>query len=242
MLRTIAPFLAFAIPILALAQPQIPTDSITQVERLARVVPQDEADKASALADRVLAGPHRLALDPTILSVVRARLTSAEVAYWQGTRPGIEEQRIVAFVNLLTERLKLPEHAKTTPGQLRTLRMQLLSGMPSFMGRGMQLSDIHVGQMISSRLSPLQTAQLVLTLVDQKFYNPAYRVTPIEWERNGPQIQTRMGRRPSIHDSGYASTQRKRALEEAISTSISSMSQTDGLRLLSEGMSALGLD
>jgi hypothetical protein len=192
------------------------------------------------LADEIFAIPHQVALQPPVLSAIKRRLVSAEVAYWQGSGPGIDEKNVVAFVNLLADRMRLPEHARTTLGQVRTMHTQLLATAPALFGRGIGCSDVQARRSIGSRLSPLQAAHLILALADQKFYNPAYEATPGEWERDGAQLRTRMGR-PTAARTIYL-TERRSALERAVATSLSQMSIVDGLDLLSDGLRALGLD
>src|SRR5205085_3497716 len=133
----------------------------------------DNEASVRALTEDVFNYPHAYGrMPPSIESAVKDRLTQAEIAHLRGTRPGVKEEDVAKVVNMVVDRLHLPEYARTSVKQVRVLRMSLALASPSFMGRGMTEQNVNVGESVSPELSPLQATHLAAVLVDQKFLDP----------------------------------------------------------------------
>jgi|ERR1017187_717365 hypothetical protein len=220
---------------------QIAQDPSRGLETAAKLAASGNVATVSALADQVLNFPHRLWLPAEAQAVLKQRLVPAEIAYWQGA-PGTKETDIVSLINLMCDRLALPAFAKTSPKQVRTLRMQMFSCTPTFIGRGMSTPPMSAGPAIGPRLSPLQAVHLIGTLIDQKFANPAYQVAPAEWDQSDLQTLRARQREAQISRIEATSVACRRELETSVSTGLSQMSVTDGLSLLYEALSVLQID
>src|SRR5205823_8380003 len=155
------------------------------IDEKARAVVPSDSSTVHGLADAVFDYPHVLGRMPTDMeNAVKARLVRAEVEFLQGKRLGVREQDLVVFVNQLSNKLRLPDFSRTSNKQVRALRMKIALASPLFMGRGMADGDMKIGDSISDELSPLQAVHLIGVLIDQKFLDPNFQVSPEEWDRD----------------------------------------------------------
>lgn len=228
------------------------------IESKAALVRADDPDSVRALADEVFNLPRAFPRLPApIESVVKQRLVQAEILYRKGEKPGIQEQDIVNTLNSLVDRLGGPPHLKTTLSQVRVLRMSLALGEPVFMGTGVARPDGHIGESISSAMGPMQAVNLVETLIEQKFREPNFQVTPEEWEATSlakvkEQIAQQQGIAEAMRKSGQTSmatltvrsvsADKRREIEQTLYPRISSLSLADGLTLINEVFVKLHLD
>jgi len=135
--------------------------------------------------------PHSFGRMPAAVeSIVKDRLTKAQIDHMRGARPGVREEDVANVVNMVAERLHLPEYAKTSAKQVRALRMLIAVESPVFMGRGMADAGGKLRDTINPEMSPLQATHLAAVLLDQKFMDPDYQFGPVEWEQNSQQRQT----------------------------------------------------
>ena len=214
------------------------------IEHAARSSSAGTYEAVQPLALAVMAAPHRFAVPAEAQTILLSRTTQAEISYWQGLHKGVDEKEIVGLINSLAERFGLPEYAKTTEKQVRVIRMEALLNNPVFLGRGMAHDQMRVGDQISSTLSPLQALHIIQTLIDQKFYNPVYQVSPAEWDR--VVFPQEMSRVYAYTGSGQAAVRgqvhvNRRELEDRLSEHLSTMSTLEGLNLLQDTLDRLGI-
>lgn len=175
-------------------------------------------------------------------AVLAPRLAAAEENYWRGASTGIRERDLVNALNVLSTRLNLPDYAKTCDSQVRFLRMQMVSVSPIFMGAKAFPTD---AKAISEFLSPLQALHLSLTLLDQKFWDAKYQVTPSEWQTHMPELERMTGPGPS--DGNVSHSVRPHALPKAkelqdhINASLAVLGDYEGLSMLSDLLTRLGI-
>lgn len=227
------------------------------IENKASLATADDPNSIRALVDEVFNLPRAFPRMPaSVEGMVKDRLVLAEISYRQGTKPGVREQDVVDALNNLAEKLGGPPHSKTAPSQLRVLRMWLALSEPKFMGTGLARQDGAIGESISSTMGPVQAAHLIATLIDQKFMNPDFQVTPQEWEGGSLQkvtekIQAAQARVAAVQKTGQPtatlrassfSTEKRRDLEQSLYPSISSLSTTDGLNLVQQTLAKLRID
>jgi hypothetical protein len=150
-------------------------------------------------------------------------------------------------MNSLAETLRLPDYAKTTPVQIRVLRMALLTQSPHFMGRGLVREGMRTGETIGEEMSPLQAMHLFLFMVDQKILNPEYQdlasdpaVLHQERIKEFQRIQ-RESAPTAKHILLRNSNPKGVEMREAISSGFESMSMKDASDLLNETLSKLNL-
>jgi hypothetical protein len=222
------------------------------IDAAARSVNAQDSASVRALTEAVFSYPHVFSETLTpIQDMVKAKVTQAELQHLQGTRPGVTEEDIVRLVNSMADHLKLPEYARTTQKQVRVIRMGLALDSPAFIGRGMTRSDMQASDSVNPEMSPLQALHVAAVLVDQKFINPDFQVTPAEWDSHFHQkalerIQEAEARKknptPTRHSIGARNNPKRDEMRQAFANAVSSMSDADGLNLASEVLKTLKLD
>jgi hypothetical protein len=229
------------------------------IEKKASVATPEDPNSIQSLADEIFNFPRFFPRMPDQLeSMVKARLVNAEILYRQGKKTGIHEETLVKTLNDLSDRLGGPSHLRTTLSQMRILRMGLALSEPRFMGSGVARQDTAIGTPISPIMGPLQATHLVVTLINQKFSNPDFQVSPQEWEEVSRQrvseeilaAQARLtevqanppGRRVGTLKSRSYSSEKRRELDELLSRNISSLTEKDGIGLINHALATLGID
>jgi hypothetical protein len=208
------------------------------------------AQDVATMTDAVFSLPHFALIQdfpPEVNNIIKRKFASAEEGYWKGQHPGVREQDIVAAVNGVVAELNLPGYAKTTKDQVRHLRVgMLLKTNPRFMG--LRVAKVPIpGEKatILDDMSPLQAYHLVLSLIDQKFVDPFYQVTPEEWERRSHTRQPSntlpvAKSRPRITTSW--DNPRIFEMQERLREALISLSNAEALATLLRTLTALGMD
>jgi hypothetical protein len=230
------------------------------IENKASLATPEDPDSIRALADEVFNFPRSFPRMSSLMEgMVKDRLVQAETLYRQAKMPGIHEQALVKTFNDLSERLGGPPHLRTTLSQVRIVRMGLALSEPKFMGPGIARENAAIGESISPIMGPFQAAHLMATLIDQKFLNPDFQVSPQEWEETSlPKVteeiqatQTLLAEmranppgRPVfiLKGRGSYSSEKRRELEEWRFSRISSFTAKDGLDLINHALATLGID
>jgi hypothetical protein len=114
--------------------------------------------------------------------MMKDRLARAEISYRQGKQKGISERDVTKTVNQLADQFGAPEYGKTNSGQVRALRVSMMSGIPNLISPG--TPKIKAGRASLSDMSPAEAVSVTLLMVDQKMHNEAYQVTPQEFAEN----------------------------------------------------------
>lgn len=228
------------------------------LEQRASIATPGDYNSISALADEIFNFPRSFPRLPIVMErMVKDRLVQAEILYGQKKSLGIHEEAIVRTINDLSDKLGAPEHSKTTMSQVRVLRMWLALSEPKFMGAGMADREVGVGESINQTMGPLQAAHLMATLIDQKFVNPDFQVTPQEWEQtsihnvrqNVQRAQARvagMQLNPGAPVSNLKvrvySSSKRRDMEESVARNISFLTVTERFDLIEQAFATLGID
>jgi hypothetical protein len=218
-----------------------------RLESSSRLADKSNPATIDTLTQVVLSFPHTYRLPEPLEQVIESRLAISETAYRNGVGPGVTESQMVDLMNSLAETLRLPDYAKTTPLQIRVLRMALLTQSPHFMGSGMVREGMRTGESINQEMSPLQAMHLFSFMVDQKILNPEYQdpdsdPAVLHRERKKEFERIRQETTPTAKHILLRSSNPKGAeMREAISSGFESMSMNDALNLLSETLSKLDL-
>jgi hypothetical protein len=142
-------------------------------------------DEASvrALAEEVLNQAHGLPQLPSeVVAPIVGRLLYAEMRYRAGTGAPVEESNVVPMINGLVATLGLPNYATVDSPQVRFVRTARLRLAPKFMGDGALRPAMKVGEEINHSISPLQAVHPALCVIEQKLFNPDYKLAPGGWE------------------------------------------------------------
>jgi hypothetical protein len=108
---------------------------------------------------------------------IRDRLYRAERGFRRGVHPPVSEADVVAAVNDLVASLHAPDFARTSATQVRAFRKSLANRYPQLVGTKRQGDDL------ASMMSPAETMFVTVALYEQKIFNPAFQVSPEEWEK-----------------------------------------------------------
>lgn len=126
---------------------------------------------------------------------VKDRLARAEVDYRQGHGKGIPEDNVIRVVNGLCKKFGAPDYAKTDRTEVRTHRMALLGLTPALTTidhiHGQRANRTTAG--ISPNMSPIEAANVTMSLVYQKVFNEEYQKDATERE-----VQRRANRSGSV--------------------------------------------
>lgn len=224
------------------------------IEQKAALVSLDDPDSVQALADEIFNLPRSFPrLAAPVESAVKERLVQAEIRYRKGEKPGIEEQDIVNTLNSVVDQLGGPSYLKTTLSQLRALRMRLAFGQPVFMGAGIALPDANIDESTSSAIGPMQAANLIEWLIQEKITEPNFQVTPDEWEATylakfkaqiAEKQAMREAMRAEMRRSGKTtmarltvrcvSSDKRREIQQTFYPKISSLSLAQGFALMNQ--------
>jgi hypothetical protein len=146
---------------------------------------------------------------------------------------------LVEAINFLASKLNLPDYSQTSKKQLRELRMRLMLFSPRFMGRGAIAVNVSA---VSEYMSPMQAFHLTQTLVDQKFWQPEYQVTPAEWDQQTHEVIPR-----SITASGQrtasirlANFPRSMELHQRMTAALSKLNDYDAIELATQVLHQAG--
>ena len=236
------------------ARPQLYKTPWQKIEERAKLENPSDGNSVRALVDEIFNSPHSFGEIPPVMdTIVKERLTQAEMKYKLGLGPGVQEDDIVHIANTLADKFQLPDYARTTLHQVQVLRFSHELSCPVFMGGQAPQQDIDKSRSNPTKLSPAQATYLLLSLVDAKLWSPDYQLPPDEWEKTqyGPMMEN-LVKYKELKESGQQSklvtkgalvmiTTLNRDIQTAVSHAISEMSLTDGLDLVDQAFAAVGI-
>lgn len=159
-----------------------PESALARINRKAHAAKGGDEQAVRDLADDAVESFTPSEVPAFTKETTKDRLARAEISYRQKKQKGISEQDVVKTVNQLADDLGAPEYGKTSSGQVRALRVSMMSGMPNLISPGKP--KIKAGRASLSDMSPVEAVSLTLLMVDQKLHNEAYQVTPQEFADN----------------------------------------------------------
>jgi hypothetical protein len=225
-----------------------------KIDERAKLENPADGNSVRALVDEIFNYPHWIGQIPPVMdSVVKERLTQAEMNYKLGRSRGVDVNGIVRLVNMLADKFQLPDYARTTPHQAEVLCFSLETAMPIFMALPSTSQADKPGRAESSVMSPAQATQLLLTLIDAKLSSPDYQLAPDAWEKTkyGPMMEEASKLR-ELKESGQLSKLETKGVRiamasqtdgvrTALAQAISQMSLTEGLDVVDQAFGAVGI-
>lgn len=201
-----------------------------------------------ALAQEVLSIHHYFRIPDPVVGLLQWRLSNAETAYRNGLGPGVNEAQLLALMTSLGKKFQLPSYSQTTAYQIRHLRMSLLHQSPSFMGRGLSVKELKVGESVEPVMSPLQATHLLLVMADQKIANPDYKDPNLDIEAREQQrvqefdeLRIKRGI-PAGKPIGVLSADPRRSeMTRLINAEAEKMSLEDSYELIAQSLTTLGI-
>jgi hypothetical protein len=106
-----------------------------KIDERAKLENPADGNSVRALVDEIFNSRNLSGEIPPVMdTIVKDRLTQAEMNYKLGRRPGVEVNGLVHLVNSLAEKFQLSDSARATVHQAEVLRFGLEIAMPTFMG------------------------------------------------------------------------------------------------------------
>jgi hypothetical protein len=173
-------------------------------------------------------------------TAVAERVARAEVRFRQGQSSGIHEAKIVRTVNGLARRFSLPAYVKTSPYEVKRLRLGLLPNFPQIItqkNQGMQ--PVFAGGQIDSQMSPAEAIFVLAMMLQQKLANPEYQLTHAELVNRWAETHSH-GSPQNI--TPHPAQNRSREVREALRAAASSTSLSDALQLSNLTLNTLGIE
>jgi hypothetical protein len=154
------------------------------IEEKARKAKGNDESAIRELADAAL-DDNKVGVIPTeMLNEMKERLIRAEIRYRNGKK-GVHEIAIVRLINDLVDKFGAPDYAKTSPLQVRTMRVCLKQFFPSFIAQEADEKSKglrkEIGARINPEMSPLEAAYIATMLIWQKILNKDWQVAPEKW-------------------------------------------------------------
>ena len=211
------------------------------------------------LADEVFNSPYFAVAPDDIKDALKERVLREEMKHRRGKK-GIKEEKVVEAVNELARKFSAPDYAKTSPLQVRVLRVRLMHGYPNLVGQaaGDEKKGLKkkVGDSINPEMSPLEAVLVTGILLQQKVFNEDFKHPPQDWEEKLRKKQLRkwqaaerhLGRqgagadRPVKHRLGIGHNPRKGQMIRLIIDRGSSMSPSELSSLADDSLDTLGIE
>lgn len=179
-----------------------------RIEDAASSISAGSEDCFEHLAAAVIQHPHKCRLPAAMETLAVARLASAEREYQFSRLSPVYEREITEAINLLADRVRAPEFARTSDTQVRVVRMRLLMLEPIFMGREIIRARLERGDPIPDTLSPSQSVHILLSLIDRKFSDPEFQLPPGGFEQIYDKHAMQRISNPSLERLNLAGTDR----------------------------------
>lgn len=220
------------------------TDKIEEKARKAKG--HDEA-AIRELTDEVFAN-FDVEIPPELGDGMKERLVRAETKY-RKTGKGLRESHIAQTINELADKFAAPDYAKTSPLQVRVMRVQLMREYPNFIAqetrekkKGLRKK---VGDSINPEVSPLEGIYITSVLIWQKMLNE-------DWQQNPPQWAATLHRKrfgepnssdtkPRIIGSSF-NTIKKREMADVVARAMEKLNITDAKHLVDTSLDTLGIE
>lgn len=156
----------------------------TQLEAAAvSALGKTDQPSVSQLASAVYQVPHYFTLQPIAMSSYSDKLVQSELEFRDGASKGVSEQELVDLANSVQNRLGLPAYLRTTPQQVRIVRMRCFVDSPQFMISSLPSHGLKKGERISPYMSPLQALHIFSILIDQKVHNPDFQDPSVDADK-----------------------------------------------------------
>lgn len=217
-----------------------------RINKRARVAQHGDLREARDLADAVIepytTGSPILNSDGT-LGEVKDRLARAEVEYRKHRGHAIPEENVVRLVNALVKKFGAPEYAKSDRYEVRRQRMALFVLTPAL--TTIERASIgkegnRRGGGLSPKLSPLEAANVAMSLVYQKIFNDEYHQDASERQATG-QARRALQSERSASSAREPSARTREMLDIAIKGSLPLLSAEQRNRFAHRSLDILGI-
>lgn len=149
-------------------------DVFKVIDEKALLAQNGQQESIGELVDKIVLNNGIIAIESSTISSLRDRIVRAEI---NGTK--ISEQQFMNTVNWLADELSAPTYAKTTPLQIRALRLGLNSHMPNLFVEKDTLENISVQP---TQMSVCEAVSFLSIILQQKTFNSYFQKDPNQWD------------------------------------------------------------
>lgn len=237
---------------------QVLPAEVQAVNPLAAINDKSRAAKAGgatevrALADEIFTTYHFDEAPAGLGDVIKERLVRAEVSYRSGKgQQGISDASIVRAINYLAYKVDAPAFARTNVFELRRMKVAMLPFTADLQAgsRGADRLISRNGKSTSAdpttpTMSPLAATLFLVSLVQQKQFNPEYQLTNQEFvELHGGKREAKSEKlfRGEIQ-SRTGDLSRSSQLEQSVGKNATVLGMAKLINLPDELMYVLGID
>lgn len=160
--------------------PTPPEPSWKITSRHAKAALYGDPDRVAILVQDVLDSNEATKYLSALTPDLKTRLVDAEVRYRTSGKGGFTDAKVAHAVNMLAKKVGAPNFAYTDRWQTRQLRMKMMTMLPALFGTNLRVAKNKPKQQIREEMSPIEAVCLLTTMVEQKFYNPIYQLSPAE--------------------------------------------------------------
>jgi hypothetical protein len=167
-----------------------PESNWSRVNRAARNVKAGDRRAIQGLVDEVFLANGLDSHISASATSIKDRLIAAELDFHNGTSDGIDAEKVAVSVNQLVQRLKLPAYANTNAGEVKKVRVRMLTLYPDLVGRGSAARRNDSKPHFEDKMSPVEAFHVAVTLIQQKVFNPEFQLTTQELKEKSAQAGT----------------------------------------------------
>ncbi len=154
--------------------------SLSRLNERARAAKGGQEGAVRALANDIFDTFGMRTESNAVMHPFQERIIQAELSYRNGTGQKIPEIKVVRMINGLVRKIGAPDYARTDLGEVRRLRMGLLTYLPALVEGEGKSSKREVGSSIDRSMSPLEAVYVTLLMLQQKQHNDEYQLSPSE--------------------------------------------------------------
>jgi len=208
------------------------------IEQKSRQIAISNYGETQELADEVFKAHHIVGPLADVASPMLHQIIDAQIKFDQGNLKPVTEEQIAAGINHIATVFSAPVYAFTDSKEVRKTRVLMSTIEPHFIGRKPLISprvrSPKDHQLLDNQMGPLEAFHVSATILEQKFTNPDYQVTPEERaEADG---------RGDLHALSIdKSAQRFHEMQALITLSTKKISLMDIFQLSVDSMKVLGV-
>ncbi len=217
-----------------------------QIEEKAQRAKDGNEASIRELTDEIFSRLATADIPASTLLEMKDRLLRAELKY-RRDKKGCREIHIVKAINELAEKFAAPDYAKTSPLQVRALRVNLMGSVPSLIApetdKEKKLKK-KVGDKINPNVSPLEAIFLTMLMVQQKMLNPVWQQTSTEFadslRKHRPEENS--GGREHRLRADNLNREKSRVMRRVVANKVKELGASDVHQLIAASLDTLGLD
>jgi len=177
---------------------------------------------------------------------MKDRLLRAELRY-RRNKKGCRESHIVKAINELAGKFAAPDYAKTSPLQVRALRVNLMFSVPSLVApeaNEKKKLKKRVGDKLDPHVSPLEAVFLTMLMIQQKMLNPVWQQTSAEFADSLSKHRSKGNGGERGHQLRVDNLNREKShvMRRVVANKVKGLGAADMHELIAASLDTLGID